>query len=460
MTGIRRLAVIDIGKTNAKVVLVDLATQAEIEIRSTPNEVTASGAYPHHDVGRLWLFVKEALASLAVRSKIDAIVVTTHGATAALVKADGSLALPVLDYEHDGPAALAQSYAEVRPGFGETGSPRLPNGLNLGAQLFWQSRAFPDRFAEVSSILPYPQYWAFRLSGVAAAEATSLGCHTDLWDPARRDWSSLVDHMGWRDRMPALRLAADCLGPVLPGLAAELGLDPGTPVLCGIHDSNASLYPHLVSRSAPFSVVSTGTWVVVLSVGGALDHLDPERDCLVNVDARGDPVPSARFMGGREYSLALGREAAPAAGAAAGPVLDAGIMLLPSLVAGCGPFPASRWRWLGEEASLDGGMRSAAVSFYLAMMTATCLELTGGAGPVIIEGPFARNAPYLDMLGVAAGRPVLASGGSVTGTSLGAALLAEPGTRPRSALDHVPPHPQAEAMARYFARWKDEVQRR
>jgi hypothetical protein len=64
------------------------------------------------------------------------------------------------------------------------------------------------------------------------------------------------------------------------------------------------------------------------------------------------------------------------------------------------------------------------------------------------------------MLGVAAARPVLASGGSVTGTSLGAALLAEPGTRPRSALDHVPPHPQAEAMARYFARWKDEVQRR
>jgi L-fuculokinase len=29
----------------------------------------------------------------------------------------------------------------------------------------------------------YPQYWAWRLCGAAASEATSLGCHTDLWHP-------------------------------------------------------------------------------------------------------------------------------------------------------------------------------------------------------------------------------------------------------------------------------------
>ena len=122
--------------------------------------------------------------------------------------------------------------------------------------------------ADAAAIIPYPQYWAFLLSGVAASEATSIGCHTDLWNPAARTWSSLVDRMGWQDRMPATRPAGDRLGPVLPALAAALGLEPGLPVLCGIHDSNASLYPHLVSRSAPFSVVSTGTWVVVLAIGG------------------------------------------------------------------------------------------------------------------------------------------------------------------------------------------------
>jgi len=460
MSEVRELAVIDIGKTNAKVALVDLAGQAEVDVRSTPNHVSASGVYPHHDVGRLWAFVREALASLAARSKIDAIAVTAHGATAALVRRDGSLALPVLDYEHDGPAALADLYAGVRPGFEETGSPLLPNGLNLGAQLFWLARTFPERFAEISAIIPYPQYWAFLLSGVAASEATSLGCHTDLWNPAARSWSSLPGRMGWLERMPAIKPAGDLLGPVLPALATELGLDPDLRVLCGIHDSNASLYPHLVSRRAPFSVVSTGTWVVVLAVGGSLERLDAARDCLVNVDARGDPVPSARFMGGREFSLALGREAQPAIGdSIALPVLEAGIMLLPSLVAGCGPFPDGRARWLGDEATLASGMRFAAVSFYLAMMTATCLELTGSDGPVIVEGPFARNAPYHEMLSVAAGRPVLASGG-MTGTSFGAALLASPGMQPRLDLSPVAPSSHAAAMERYFARWRAAVRGR
>ena len=36
-------------------------------------------------------------------------------------------------------------------------------------------------------------------------------------------------------------------------------------------------------------------------------------------------------------------------------------------------------------------------------MTATCLKMTGSRGPVIVEGPFARNAAYLDMLTTATG---------------------------------------------------------
>jgi L-fuculokinase len=31
-----------------------------------------------------------------------------------------------------------------------------------------------------------------------AGEATSLGCHTDLWNPAAQRYSQLVDDMGWQ----------------------------------------------------------------------------------------------------------------------------------------------------------------------------------------------------------------------------------------------------------------------
>ena len=52
-----------------------------------------------------------------------------------------------------------------------------------------------------------------------------------------------------------------------------------------------------------FPVVSTGTWVIAMTVGGDKVALDPSRDTLVNVNGLGEPVPSARFMGGREYEI-------------------------------------------------------------------------------------------------------------------------------------------------------------
>ena len=79
-------------------------------------------------------------------------------------------------------------------------------------------------------------------------------------------------------------------------------------------------------------------------------------------------------------------------------------------------------QWSGEEPDNGTGRRSCALSFYLALMTDTCLRLTGAAGPTIVEGPFARNVEYLSMLMAATGRPVLTSE-ATTGTSIGAALL-------------------------------------
>jgi len=454
MTNPRHVAVIDIGKTNAKLALVDLDLLSEVAVRTMPNTVLADGLYPHFDCDRIWTFILDGLAVLNRQMPIDAISVTTHGCAAALIGDDGALAMPVLDYEFAGPDAVDADYVAVRPTFSETGTPRLPGGLNLGAQVFWQERTFPAEFAKVRTIVTYPQYWAYRLSGVLANEATSLGCHSDLWDPHRRTFSSLVAGQGWEKKFAPVARASDRLGPILPELAGSLGLRAGVAVHCGIHDSNASLYPHLLQRAAPFSVVSTGTWVIVMSIGGRPDGLDAARDCLLNVNALSNPVPSARFMGGREFStLVQGVEDCSDADLAH--VLENGIMLLPSLLQGSGPFPHRKHSWIGDEASLTSGQRFAGVSLYLAMMSATCLELTGAAGPVIVEGPFAKNRVFGAMLSVATGRDVLASSGSATGTSIGAALLAAEGTRPDISFQVISALPQLVGdMACYAGKWR------
>lgn len=417
-----RVAVVDIGKTNAKLVVIEPRTGAQIAALSQPNAVIDAPPYPHFDTQALWRFIVSGLTELHAAHGIEAISVTTHGATAALMAGD-DLALPVLDYEHDGPDSLATEYAEARPDFAEILSPRLPGGLNLGAQIFWQARSFPDAFARCDTILMYPQYWAFRLTGIRAGEATSLGCHTDLWQPAGADYSSLVEGQGWRERFPPLKGAATVLGPVLPELAAETGLDPATPVACGIHDSNASLVPYLRALTPPFTVISSGTWTIAMTVGGDAGGLDRDRDSLANVDLFGRAVPTARFMGGREYALLAGAEpAAPTEEAVAG-IIGRGIFAVPPFVPGVGPYPHGEGRWIGADAAaLTPQERAAAASLYLALMTRAALALAGVGATIVVEGPLARNAIYCGLLAGLTGRTVRASA-DATGTATGAAML-------------------------------------
>ena len=58
-------------------------------------------------------------------------------------------------------------------------------------------RSFRTQFARVRTILTYAQYWVWRLTGIAVNEVTSLGCHTDLWNPQKGDFPSLVDTLGF-----------------------------------------------------------------------------------------------------------------------------------------------------------------------------------------------------------------------------------------------------------------------
>src|SRR5262249_35149120 len=149
-----------------------------------------------------------------------------------------------------------------------------------------------------ASILLYPQYWAWRLSGVMASEITSLGCHSDLWRPREGDFSSLARSQGWVELLPPRRAAGDSLGTISSSVAKLTGLDLGCVVLCGIHDSNASYLCHRAGRADDehFAVVSTGTWTVVMAHGTELNHLQENRDMLANIDAYGSPVATARFM--------------------------------------------------------------------------------------------------------------------------------------------------------------------
>jgi sugar (pentulose or hexulose) kinase len=392
--------VFDIGKTNAKLTLWS-PERALLDKRTRPNAVINSKHYRSLDVQGLENWLADTLHDFAKRADIECIIPVGHGAAAALIQHD-ELFTPPMDYEDDPDPLERDEYRSQRDEFALTGSPALPHGLNLGMQLHRIERLTGPWPTDLR-ILLWPQYWAWRLCGVMASEVTSLGCHSDLWRPLERNFTDLAERRGWAAKIPSLHNAWDPLGSLNAEWALRTGISRNCRVLCGLHDSNAAL---LAARGRPqvagreFTVLSTGTWFVAMRVTLNSDRIDfsrlqEHRDCLLNVDPHKNPVPSARFMGGRETELIAPQSAAnlPTQFDAAElqrleALLGQGSAALPSFVPGVGPFPSAKARWLNRPDAPDDQRIMA--SLYLALMADASLSLIGSSDHIIIEGRFSK----------------------------------------------------------------------
>lgn len=452
------VAVLDIGKTNAKLMVVEEDGRTLWSAERPSPAIASAGFGPFtsaldvHGI-RAWMLAQ--LAAAPERHRIRAILPVAHGAAMVLVGREGEV-LFAPDYEDPAFDTTLGAYRAIRPCFAETLSPALPKGLNLGAQIHAVQSLTPEVFLRAQWILPYPQFWAWTLSGVAASEVTSLGCHTDLWNPAAGCFSSLVSGQGWGALFPPLAPARALLGPLLPSLAAATGLPADCAIICGIHDSNASYLSHRVMRpeAEDFTVISSGTWCIILAKGADLARLNEAEDMLANVDALGVPTPTARFMGGREYAAIAGeggRSILPDEAALA-EVLAAGALALPSFAL-AGPFQGRQGRLIGADALSSSG-RAALATLYCVLMADFILDHLGAKGGILIDGPFAANPLFARALqALRPGDAVQASDqrGGITPAALWLAGLAPPAARVAA---RAAPLAAADALRATRDRWR------
>ena len=468
--GEQATVVLDVGKTLTKLSLWT-PDGRPIAQRNRPNERVDMGAYVALDVSGIEAFVADSLQSFASLTEVGAIIPVGHGAGAAVLDHQRGLVLAPLDYENPIPNSIRHAYSEQRDEFAFTGSPALPDGLNLGAQLFFLESLHPDLLSGQRRIVPWAQYWSWVLCGVAASEVSSLGCHTDLWRPLERVPSQLAAKRGWSDHFASLHDAGSVLGTLRPQWVRRTGLSPKVCVYCGLHDSNAAL---VAARASPeisgqeATILSTGTWFVAMRTPGRrgrvnIDSLDEKRDCLVNVDVGNNPVPSARFMGGREIELLTGLDTRridiqpdqPALLAGVSEVLENRAMVLPTLAPGCGPFPHGRGRWISMPG--DETHRRTAVALYAALVSDVALDLVGARERLVIEGRFSESQVFVRAL--ASLRPdmrvyVCHSRNDV---AFGALCLTDPGQQSPAPLIRVAP--LVEDLTEYRERWRLEAQR-
>jgi len=274
---------------------------------------------------------------------------------------------------------------------------------------------------------------------------------------------------GWAQLLPPLRRASDCLGTITPQWAARTGLPVDVRIHCGLHDSNAALlaargFPEIADREA--TVLSTGTWFVAMRTPSTridLTSLSEHRDCLVNVDVNGRPVPSARFMGGREVETLTGIDTRridtahdqPNILAALPRALERGAAVLPTFAGGCGPFPNARGRWV--QLPVDDSERRAAVGLYAALVADVSLDLIGARDRLLIEGRFTEAQVFVRALASLRHDMQVYVANAHNDVSYGALRLLDPNLEPRSELTRVAPLDID--LDRCRREWRDEAER-
>lgn len=459
--------IVDVGKTNAKVSLWDSAGSL-IAKRVRANTPQRRAAYSALDVEGIDAWLIESLREFAREAHVARIVPVAHGAAAALINQDRLFCAP-MDYEDEPDVREREDYAKHRDNFSLTGSPLLPLGLNLGLQLHRLENIYGP-LPEIVTIMPWPQYWAWRLCGVAASEVTSLGCHTDLWRPYERTFSDMAKRRGWAARMAPLRSAADTLGTISQEIVAQTGLPAKCVVLCGVHDSNAALFAargHREISGRDATVLSTGTWFVAMrsiTEGAVVDPtmLSETRDCLINVDVYGRTVPSARFMGGREAELIGGVDSFaltvnydPDALIARLPRLIAsGAAAYPSFARGVGPFPWAIGDWHNKPE--DPGDQRAITGLYLALMADASLDLVGSRDCLLVEGRFAEAVLFVRALAALRPQQRVFVSNAHQDVAYGALRLINPELAPPTELTPVAPLPVD--LSGFAAQWRARAQ--
>ena len=455
--------VVDVGKTNSKLTCWSRdGRMLDRQMRS--NAQPAAGQYQPLDTAGVQEWILDSLAAYA-GSGVEYIIPVAHGAAVAAVRDDRLLFAPV-DYEWEPPAASVEAYRSARDAFPLTGSPALPAGLNIGTQLHWlDETGMLD--GDGTTLMPYAQYLAWMLSGVASSEVTSLGCHSDIWDPAAGAFSPMARRRGWADKFAPLARAGDIVGTLRVQIAERTGLSPDTKVLAGLHDSNAAL---LAARGfdeverGEATVLSTGTWFIPMRLAGeevSPANLPEGRDCLMNVDAYSRPVPSARFMGGREIETLIEIDTRrvdikpdqPALLNAVSGVVERGAMVLPTLVPGTGPYPDAKGGWVNRPD--DWFARRSAACLYGALMTDAAMSLIGSRNVLLVEGRFAEAEVFVRALASLRPDMTVYVTNAHNDVSFGALRLIEPALKPEATLTQVDPlHTD---LGEYRAAWAEAI---
>ena len=405
--------VLDIGKTNVKLTFVDSFNNKTIKFFKTKQKNIYRHGIKILNSNSIFEWALKKITYIGRKHNLDKFVCTAHGTSIALISYDDKELLACTDYEYKFDK-LFNNYKKIAPKFSESFSPFLENGLNIGQQIYYLYKRKQKLIKKTKYILNYPQYIVWKLTSSFSSEISYVGCHTHLWDFKRNKLSSFVKKIKLEKKFPQIRKAWDTIG------RKQIGKS-NLKIINGIHDSNASYLYFKNSDIKNFTLVSTGTWYIIFNQKTPLKSLNPSLDMLANIDVFGKPIPTMRFMGGREYDHLMGVFKISNKTRAIKNFSFHDYLIYPSYASG-GGFLINKINISFYE-RLNKGQIYYLVCLYISFVINFCLNQMKSSNTIILDGPITKNITIMKILSSLRKKQIVLKNKREIGTTLGATNL-------------------------------------
>jgi rhamnulokinase len=267
----QQIVAIDLGNSSGRVVLGrwDGSRGRVREVYRFPNAYEERGGHVVWDTERIWGEIVKGLgiACEEAQGQIESIGLDAWGAEYILIDRGGErIGEAYCLRDPRNVPAMERAFAVVsRQRIYEiTGIQVMPVNALYGLVAHLEEK--PEEWDRTWVWLGTPEYYLFRMSGVAVAEWTNAP-NSQMMDARAQTWSrELLEALGLSvEKCAPIVPTGTILGPLRPTLATELGL-PNTKVIApACHDTGSAVaaipHPH-----DDLAFISSGTWSLVGTV--------------------------------------------------------------------------------------------------------------------------------------------------------------------------------------------------
>ena len=438
--------VLDIGKTNVKLTFVDSSNNKALYSFRTKQENIIRHSIKILNSNSIYEWALTKIVFVGRKYSLDKFVCTAHGTSIALIGEQNQEILACTDYEYKFDK-IFDHYKRLAPNFNESFTPFLENGLNIGQQIYYLYKKNPKMIKNTKFILTYPQYIAWKLSGNFSSEISYLGCHTHLWDFKKNKLSSFVKKLRLENKFPPMRKAWEVIGQ-------KKIANSNLQIVNGVHDSNASYLYFKNSNIKNFTLVTTGTWYIIFNQKTSLTNLNPNLDMLANIDVFGKPVPTIRFMGGREYDNLMKVFKITTNTKALKNFNYKNYLIYPSYASG-GAFINKKIN-INFFKKLKKGQIYYLICLYIAFVINFSLNKMKSSNTIILDGPITKNITIMKILSSLRPKQLVLKNKKDIGTPLGATNLFNIKKKNKLQTVDIPKY-QNQSMKSSYKLWEEDL---